>query len=59
MIVIKGKLKVKEFCNRSGVAQRVPGGLGSQILGVPDRLGSQILGVPDRLGSQIFMTLGT
>ena len=25
------KVKVKESCNRPGVAQRVPGGLGSQI----------------------------
>jgi hypothetical protein len=25
------KVKVKEFRNRPGVAQRVPGGLGSQI----------------------------
>jgi len=29
--VIHKKVKVKEFCNRPGVAQRVPGGLGSQI----------------------------
>jgi hypothetical protein len=25
------KVKVKDSCNRPGVAQRVPGGLGSQI----------------------------
>jgi hypothetical protein len=25
------KVKVKEFCNRPGVAQRVPEGLGSQL----------------------------
>jgi hypothetical protein len=25
------KIKLKESCNRPGVAQRVPGGLGSQI----------------------------
>jgi len=25
------KVKVKESCNRPGVTQRVPGGLGSQI----------------------------
>jgi len=28
----RGKIKVKELPNRPGVAQRVPGGLGSQIL---------------------------
>jgi hypothetical protein len=27
------KMEVKECCNRPGVAQRVPGGLGSQIQG--------------------------
>jgi hypothetical protein len=29
--LIEVKAKVKEFRNRPGVAQRVPGGLGSQI----------------------------
>ena len=29
---IKVKVKVKQSCNRPGVAQRVPRGLGSQIL---------------------------
>jgi hypothetical protein len=30
-VKVKVKIKVKESRNRSGVAQRVPGGLGSQI----------------------------
>jgi hypothetical protein len=31
MIIIITKVKVKESRNKPGVAQRVPGGLGSQI----------------------------
>ena len=31
LLIVKVKVKVKESCNRSGVAQRILGGLGSQI----------------------------
>jgi hypothetical protein len=31
LILLSHMVKVKEFHNRPGVAQRVPGGLGSQI----------------------------
>ena len=43
MNVIDQHVNVKESCNRPGVAQRVPGGLGSQISRHSAREGGEVV----------------
>jgi hypothetical protein len=45
---VSKKLKVKESCNRPGVAQRAPGGLGSQISRHSARKGGEFVSLTHR-----------
>jgi hypothetical protein len=57
--VIKNIIKVKESRNRPGVAQRVPGGLGSHISWHSAREGGEVVSLTHRppLPSGIFLVL--
>jgi hypothetical protein len=46
--MVKVKVKVKESCYRPGVAQRVPGGLGSQISRHSAREGGEVVSLTHR-----------
>jgi hypothetical protein len=44
----KVKVKVKQSCNRPGVSQWVPGGLGSRILWLSAREGDEVVSLTHR-----------